>query len=129
MANKTLFQAIRGLMAPKADTRNEAGGLAYALTPEHALAIYASTGCLNGTFYASAATQLDRVLGLAAAVDARFVAQTAIYVRQRGGMKDLPALLLATLTTRDLALFEASFARVIDTPKMLRNFVQIMRSG
>jgi 60 kDa SS-A/Ro ribonucleoprotein len=47
-------------------------------------------------------------------------------------MKDTPALLLAHLTMRGpegLAALKASFAQVIDSPKMLRTFVQIMRSG
>jgi 60 kDa SS-A/Ro ribonucleoprotein len=44
-------------------------------------------------------------------------------------MKDMPALLLAVLSTKDKELFERAFPRVIDNGKMLRNFVQIMRSG
>jgi len=44
-------------------------------------------------------------------------------------MKDVPALLVAVLSTKDKLLFEKTFARVIDNGKMLRNFVQIMRSG
>ena len=34
------------------DTENEAGGRAYAFSPEHALAQYAATGTFNQTFYA-----------------------------------------------------------------------------
>ncbi len=59
MANKTLFQSIRGALVPKADAVNEAGGVAYALAPKQALAQYAATGCLNSTFYASADDQLQ----------------------------------------------------------------------
>jgi 60 kDa SS-A/Ro ribonucleoprotein len=129
MANKTLFQTFVGSIAPKTDMRNEASGPAYAFTPRHALAQYAVTGCLNSTFYASAATQLDKVLNLASAVDAEFVAKTAIYCRTRGYMKDMPALLCATLAARDTALLSRVFDRVIDDEKMLRNFVQIVRSG
>ena len=44
-------------------------------------------------------------------------------------MKDMPALLLAVLSTKDAGLFENAFDKVIDSPKMLRNFAQIMRSG
>src|SRR5258705_7708313 len=44
-------------------------------------------------------------------------------------MKDMPALLCAVLSVKDLELLNAIFPRVIDNPKMLRNFVQIMRSG
>ena len=44
-------------------------------------------------------------------------------------MKDMPALLVAVLAGKDKELFEQVFPRVIDNGKMLRNFVQIMRSG
>ena len=54
--NPTLFKTGSGRL-PAADALNEAGGKAYALGPELALAQYAATGCLNGTFYASAETQ------------------------------------------------------------------------
>jgi 60 kDa SS-A/Ro ribonucleoprotein len=64
MASKTLFQSLRGALMPAADTRNEAGGIAYSLPPKHALAQYAATGCLNTTFYVSAEEQLATVLEL-----------------------------------------------------------------
>ena len=129
MASKTLFQSFVGRILPKADTRNEAGGRAYAFSSKHALAQYAVTGCLNSTYYASAETQLDQVLKLARAADAEFVAKTAVYCRTRGYMKDMPALLCATLAGRDTALLTRIFDRVIDDGRMLRNFVQIVRSG
>jgi len=128
MANKLLFSS-RATTLPQADVRNEAGGPAYALPARHALAQYAVTGCLNGTFYADAGTQLDKVLALARAVEPAFMARTAVYCRERGFMKDMPALLCAILAARDVVLLERIFARVIDDGKMLRNFVQIVRSG
>ncbi len=129
MANKNLFKSIVGIFSPKTDTVNEAGGVAYKLSPKAALAQYAATGCFNHTFYADAGEQLERVLELANEVDAEFVAKTAIFAREKGHMKDMPALLLAVLTVRDRELFERTFPRVADNGKMLRNFVQIMRSG
>jgi 60 kDa SS-A/Ro ribonucleoprotein len=129
MANKNLFKSMIGALAPKTNAINEAGGKAYALTPKHALAQYAATGCLNGTFYATAEEQLATVIALCAEIDAEFIARTAIWCREEGSMKDMPALLCAVLSTRDLPLLEAIFPRVIDNGKMLRNFVQIVRSG
>lgn len=129
MANKTLFRSTPGKLVPRADTTNEAGGSAYAFSDPHALAQYAVTGCLNGTFYASATDQLATLLKLANKVDAEFVAKLAVYCREHGYMKDTPALLCAILATRDSKLFERVFDRVIDNGKMLRNFVQIIRSG
>jgi 60 kDa SS-A/Ro ribonucleoprotein len=129
MANTQLFSTYPGPQLPVASTVNEAGGLAYARQPASALALFAATGCLGGTYYADAETQLAQVLALCEQVVPAFVARTAIHARQSAHMKDLPALLLATLTTRDPASFAAAFPRVIDNGRMLRNVVQILRSG
>ena len=69
------------------------------------------------------------MLQLSAEVEPEFIAKTAVYCRQRGFMKDMPALLCAVLAKRDAALLERVFDRVIDDGKMLRNFVQVVRSG
>jgi 60 kDa SS-A/Ro ribonucleoprotein len=129
MANLNLFASTRGALAPAATSRNEAGGLAYARRPEAALALFAATGCLNSTFYASDEEQLEQALALCAQVEPGFVARTAIYARQVAHMKDMPALLLASLTTRDGEALAKAFPRVVDNGRMLRNFVQIVRSG
>jgi 60 kDa SS-A/Ro ribonucleoprotein len=129
MANKQLFKSRPGRLPPETDTRNEAGGKAYALSPEAALAQYVATGCLNATFYADAATQLDTVLDLCAKVEPAFVAQAAVYARRHGQMKDMPALLTAWLAQHGPDRLEPVFAEVIDNGRMLRNFVQILRSG
>lgn len=117
------------VIAPATNARNEAGGVAYKLEPRAALAQYASTGCFNATYYASADEQLQRVLELAQQVPTDFVARTAVYCRQKGFMKDMPALLAAVLAVRDAERLELIFPRVVDNAKMLRNFVQILRSG
>jgi 60 kDa SS-A/Ro ribonucleoprotein len=129
MANKKLFQTIAGKLLPKTNAVNEAGGQSYQLSPKHQLAQYAATGCFNSTFYASADEQLGKVIELCQKVEAEFIARCAVYTRERGLMKDMPALLLAVLSTKNKALFNAVFPRVIDNSKMLRNFVQLMRSG
>src|SRR3954463_9803600 len=101
----------------------------YALTPKQALAQYAATGCLTQTFYAGAREQLAFVLELCEKVEPEFVAKTAVYARERGLMKDMPALLLAVLAAKDVQLLARVFPRVVDNGKMLRNFVQVLRSG
>ena len=130
MANLQLFQSAKQTsLLPAALGFNAEGAPAYALTPRHQLAQYAATGCLNTTFYASAEAQLARVLELCKAVEPAFIAKTAVYCRERGYMKDMPALLVAVLTAQGAAEFPPAFERVINNGKMLRNFVQIMRSG
>ena len=129
MANTNIFQTLRGVLAPATSTVNEAGAPAYAFSPKHALAQYAATGCFNTTYYASAEEQLNRVLELAFSVEPAFVAKTAVFARQQGHMKDTPALLCAVLTGLGPELLERIFDRVIDDGRMLRNFVQVVRSG
>lgn len=129
MANKTLFKSLIGKLIPATNAINEECAPAYALSPKHQLAQYAATGCLNTTFYATADEQLAKVLELCAEIDAEFIARTAVFCRERGFMKDMPALLCAVLSVKDRELLARIFPRVIDNAKMLRNFVQIMRSG
>ena len=129
MVNTQLFQTQRGTLLPDADGRNYEQAPAYTLSDRHRLAQLAVTGCLGQTFYANAEAQLDAVRELAANVDPAFVAKTALYARESGYMKDMPALLAATLAVRDVALLAKIFGRLIDNGKMLRNFVQIVRSG
>ncbi|MCC7601189.1 RNA-binding protein [Janthinobacterium sp. FW305-129] len=130
MANAQLFQSAKqSATLPAALAHNAEGAPAYALTPRHQLAQYAATGCLNTTFYASADAQLAKVIELCNAVEPAFIAQTAVYCRERGYMKDMPALLVAVLAGQGAAEFTQAFQRVINNGKMLRNFVQIVRSG
>lgn len=150
MVDRNLFRTATApkLWLPEADTVNDAGGAAYSMSDEAALAQFAVTGCLSRTFYADAETQLSDTLKLANAVSPEFLAKTAVYAREYGFMKDMPALLLAVLMTRSKAetpavvygpgrrgrecgdnLLERAFPRVIDNGKMLGNFVQIVRSG
>jgi 60 kDa SS-A/Ro ribonucleoprotein len=127
MSNKHLFGSAS--QAPRTTAINEAGGPAYAFSPEHALAQYAMTGTFHGTFYASDEEQLDKVADLASKVSPELVAKTAIYCRKNGRMKDVPAFLVAWLAKNDVGLMLRVFPRVIDDARMLRNFVQIVRSG
>lgn len=130
MANKGLFaSAVQRFFAPAADTLNRERAPAYAYGAEHRLAQLAATGTLHDTFYAEAETQLADVLAAARAVEPLFVAKAAVYARSRGAMKDMPALLTAYLTVAEPDLAVRAFHKVIDNGRMLRNFVQIMRSG
>lgn len=129
MVNTTLFQTLKGALLPAATARNAEQAPAYAFGAKHQLAQLAATGCLSRTFYANAEDQLDQVVALTKELDASFVAKTAIYGRESGHMKDMPALLAASVAMRDVALLSQVFSRVVDNGKMLRNFVQILRSG
>jgi len=141
MASKALF---KGKSASAATAKNEAGGIAYALSAKEALAQIACTGCFNNTFYATAKDQLEKVKGLTSKCDPEFLGKLAIYSREKGFLKDMPAFLVATLAGRAAEAFKRgatkegedinailweTFPRVIDNGKMLKNFVQIIRSG
>jgi 60 kDa SS-A/Ro ribonucleoprotein len=129
MANKSVFAAIKGKLLPHTDAVNHEGARAYALSPHQALAQLAATGTFNATFYADVREQLDEVLKLAWQVEPDFLAKTAVHAFEQGYMKDMPALLLAVLSQMQGDEFERAFRRIVKNGKMLRNFVQIMRSG
>ncbi|PQO44197.1 TROVE domain-containing protein [Blastopirellula marina] len=129
MANKTLFSGNRNKF-PQADARNEAGGRAYKLSPKHALAQLAATGCFNGAYYATAQTQLGELCELIDRVDDNvYLAKLAVYARERAFMKDMPAALLLALSKRDTKLMHQVFDRVIDNGRVLRTLLQMIRSG
>lgn len=129
MALKRLFASTASRFLPRADAVNEASGVAYSYGPEAKLAQLAATGTLSSGFYSGAEAQLVDVLAAAQDVSPEFVAKAAVYARKSGAMKDMPALLTAYLTVVEPDLALRVFARVIDNGRMLRKFVQIMRSG
>lgn len=127
--NKNLFKSVGTTVAP-ANAVNEAGGKAYSLTDEGALAQYVVTGCFNQTYYASAEDQLEKIKELAGKCSSEFIAKCAVYGHETAKMKDTPAYLLALLAARgEIGLVSSCFNRVITNGKMLCNFVQMVRSG
>jgi 60 kDa SS-A/Ro ribonucleoprotein len=138
MSSKKLFSSKSKKSVPSkkvtkvTDTVNNAGGTAYTLSDKAALAQLAMTGCFNGTYYASGDEQLKRVLELATRIaqkEPQYIAKLAVYARQKGLMKDMPAVLAAIVAGSNSELLTKIFPKVIDNPKMLRNFVQVIRSG
>lgn len=129
MANRSVFASQRGRFAPQTDIRNAAGAAAYDLAPAHKLAQLAMTGTFGGGYYTDAQTQVRELIELANTVSPDFLARTAIHARDKGHMKDTPALLLAVLSGRDPVLFARAFPKVVTSGRVLRTFVQIMRSG
>ena len=131
MANKTLFNTPRRAAAP--GRRAERGRRpAYALRSRSTRwRSYAATGCLNHTFYAVGRKQLDDG---AAALCAR-AGRRSSSPRPRSTLVSAAHEGHAGAAARG-PVREALrrccaqvFARVIDNGKMLRNFVQILRSG
>ncbi|MBB3694783.1 RNA-binding protein [Sphingomonas sp. BK580] len=129
MANKGLFANAVAELLPKTDAVNREAAPAYGYGPEAKLAQLAATGTLADSFYATAQQHLAEALEAARGCDPLFVAKAAVYARQAGAMKDMPALLAAYLTVADPDLAVRVFGRVVDTGRMLRSYVQILRSG
>lgn len=136
MVTKNLFSSVKSAkssvsvkVTKATDTRNAAGGTAYSLSDKATLAQLAMTGTFNGTYYSSGEDQLKKALELANKLDPVYVAKLAVYAREKGLMKDMPAVLAAVVAGKDTELLAQIFDRVIDNPKMLRNFVQVVRSG
>ena len=128
-SNKSKSASVSQKVTKATNTVNNAGGTAYSLSDKAALAQLAMTGCFNGTYYVSGEDQLKRTLELANKVDPIFVAKLAVYAREKGLMKDMPAVLAAVVAGKDSDLLSKIFSKVVDNPKMLRNFVQVIRSG
>jgi 60 kDa SS-A/Ro ribonucleoprotein len=128
MVNTSLFATPS---VPMADTTNDAGGKAYSFGKKHCLAQIAATNCFNGTFYAGADDNLRLAKDAVAELlnDPEFIAKVAVYSRDKGHMKDMPAYLTVVLAGLDTKLFRKVFRRVVDNGKMLRNVIQIARSG
>jgi 60 kDa SS-A/Ro ribonucleoprotein len=129
MANKSVFASLAGRLLPRATATNTHGAKAYDYDAEHRLAQLAMTGTVGGGFYQDAEAEVTALIAAAEAVEPLFLAKAAVHVRTKGHMKDTPALLLAVLTSRDPALFALAFPQVVTSGKMLRTFVQILRSG
>jgi len=129
MPNKNVFSTDPLRNLEKTTVNNRAGGRAYSFEDKHALSQYAMTGTFNGVYYATDAEQFDKVKKLTSKCDDLFIAKCAVYSRQQGYMKDMPAYLAAVLAGRNVELLKKVFPLVIDNNKMLRNFVQIIRSG
>ena len=101
MANQKLFNNKTGKKTKDANTVNRAGGIAYEYDPKHKLAQLAVTGCLGDTYYANAREQLDDIKDLLDNIsDVEFIGKVAVYARERGYMKDMPALICVHLLTR-----------------------------
>jgi 60 kDa SS-A/Ro ribonucleoprotein len=131
MSSKKLFASkfVSSKAVKPTNVVNNARGQAYSLSDKAALAQLAMTGCFNGTYYVSDEDQLKKVLELANKLPAEYVARLAVYSRQEGLMKDMPAVLAAVVAGKDSELLSKIFDKVVDSPKMLRNFVQVIRSG
>ena len=129
MTNTNLFATRKSVQ--KTNTVNLAGGSAYEFDPKHCLAQIAVTNCFNGTFYASAEQNLKLAKDAALALknDPEFIAKVAIYSRDKAYMKDMPAFLTVLLSDIHKPLFRKVFSRVVDNGRMLRNVVQMARSG
>ena len=129
--NKNLFRQ-RGVQknTPTSDTSNAAGGRAYSLSSEAALAQYAVTGTFQDTYYVGATDHLKKVEELAKSCSPQFIAKLAVYSREHGKMKDMPAYLLAVLAARgETDLVKRIFYRVCNNSKVLLAFARIIRSG
>lgn len=138
MVNHRVFMTFTGR---EPEATNEAGGSAFEMNPKHAIAQFAVTGCFNNTYYTTGKDQLSTLKSLLKKlpqdVDTfTFLLKLAIYSRENAFMKDMPAYLMAytgdmikALSGVERNLYERVFHRVINNGKMIRNFVQIIRSG
>lgn len=111
-------------------TFNEAGGLAYKFSDQHALAQMAMTTFFDDGFYLSGNEQFCTFKDLLNKVDPLFAGKLAVYAHENGKMKDVPVVILAHLMKKETrSIFDSIFPRVITNGKQLCNFAQVVRSG
>ncbi|WBO86529.1 TROVE domain-containing protein [Hymenobacter yonginensis] len=100
------------------DTVNHAGAAAFTLSP--ALELYAAvaTTALADQFYETADTRLTRLRELVARCEPRFVAQLAVYARERMHLRSVPLVLAVELTRRHCgdSLVSRLVARIVQRP-------------
>jgi 60 kDa SS-A/Ro ribonucleoprotein len=131
MSNKKMFASASSTSSKALATIavNSACGSAYKMGVKHALAQYAATGTFADGFYTSGTDQLENFIKLLNQTDPIFAAKLAIYARNKSLMKDTPAAILAWIASQDVEVLKKVFGKVVNNARILRNFVQMIRSG
>jgi 60 kDa SS-A/Ro ribonucleoprotein len=79
------------------ETVNHEGAAAYTLTPQLELYAAVATAALSDQFYETADVRLQRLRALVAKNEPRFVAQLAVYARERLYLRSVPLVLAVEL--------------------------------
>lgn len=107
-------------------TANRAGGEAYEQSPEMQLISLLLTSFLKDKFYEGAAEQLARIRQLATDIkDKKFLAQAAIYARDKFGMRSVTHVLAAEVAHQVKGPKEAGFHY---TPKRFKIYEPVEQS-
>lgn len=128
MANKTLFTKAKSDLVV-----NNAGGQAYNVDAKLALVKYLSTGTFSNGYYTDGQVEVEKIVAILNQIqDSTFIAKAAIWGAKEG-RKDVPAFCLAYLMSRSSAFSYKEMVKIFNAicrnGRMVRNFVQIMRSG
>ncbi|MBF9143271.1 TROVE domain-containing protein [Hymenobacter properus] len=101
-----------------APTVNHEGAPAFTLTPAVELYAAVATAALSDQFYEKADTRLARLRELVAKNEPRFVAQLAVYARERLNLRSVPLVLCVELARlhRGDSLVSRLVARVVQRP-------------
>ncbi len=78
-------------------THNYEGAKAFEMTPEMELYTAVVTASLSNTFYEKGGERMKRITELAARVDARFLAQLAVYTREKMHLRSVSMILAVEL--------------------------------
>jgi 60 kDa SS-A/Ro ribonucleoprotein len=116
------------------DTVNKAGGTAFSLSRRAALMQHMATNTFNASYYTSSSTNLVEFSNLLESVGKEkggldFIAKATAYTAKELKMKDTPAFALVWLSTKSPELFSKVWNHVVYNGKMLRNVVEVVRSG
>ncbi len=94
---------------------NLAGAKAYSMTPEYELYAAVVTTGLNGSYYESANSRLDRIIKLIQKCDPEFVAKLAVYARNNMYLRSIPLVLTVELAKQSTgnSLVSSTVSKVV----------------
>jgi hypothetical protein len=125
------FEKVATMVSEKKTTFE--GGVGYETSFKETLAELFSLGLLNGNFYQTQEEVLKNAKGIferALKECPYFATQCAVYGNNVNSLKLVPTIWLAYVSTlEDKSLFKKAFPLIIRNPKMLHDFMEIVRKG
>jgi 60 kDa SS-A/Ro ribonucleoprotein len=129
---KTVLKGLKGFIKTNEKVTYE-GGKAYELSFRESVAEMFSLGLVKGDFYQSDLEVIGNtreVMKKALEECPEWATKCAVYGQEFNSLKLVPAIWLVYLSTlKDKELFDKAFARIITNPKMLHDFMTLVRKG
>ena len=127
-----MLRGLKGFIKTNEKVTHE-GGRGYELTLEESVAELFSLGLVKGNFYQDDLQVIENTRELmkkAFAECPQWAAKCAVYGHNFNSLKLVPVIWLVYLSKLDdKTLFERAFPKIIRNPKMLHDFLELVRKG